>query len=159
MVQRTYSFLALIALATITVSLAQASSQTQISLINTSGDEIDLAWEEKDRILRIWTEFSNFNPDDESFAMQIIQSETGKVVSESTINVMTNSENLIINFNTFVLYAVNAEDICQNGEFNAEIMSLEEECIPSIGQYEIRILTNDGSVSQSTQFTISDSRS
>jgi len=158
MMQRTYSFLALIALATITVSLAQASSQTQISLINTSGDEIDLAWEEKDRILRIWTEFSNFNPDDESFAMQIIQSETGKIISESTINVMTNSENSAISFNTFVLYAVNAEDICQNDQFDAEIMSLEE-CIPLTGQYEMRILTNDGSVSQSTQFTISDSRS
>ena len=89
--------------------------------------------------------------------MQIIQSETGKVVSESTINVMTNSENSAISFNTFVLYAVNAEDICQNDEFDAEIMSLEE-CIPSTGQYEIRILTNDGSVTQSTQFTISDSR-
>jgi len=158
MMPKIYSSIVLVALATITVSLAYASSQTQISLTNITGNEIDLAWEEKDRILRIWTEFSNFNPDDESFAMQIIQSETGKVVSESTINVMTNSENSAISFNTFVLYAVNAEDICQNDQFDAEIMSLDE-CMPSTGQYEMRILTNDGSVSQSTQFTISDSRS
>ena len=158
MLPRTYSLIALVALATFTVSLAQASSLTQISLTNTTGDDVDLAWEEKDRILRIWTEVTNFNPDDKSFAMQIIQLETDKVVSESTINVLTNSENLAISFNTFVLYAVNAEDICQNDQFYAEIMSLEE-CMPLTGQYEMRILTNDGSVSQSTPFTISDSRS
>ena len=155
---KTYSFFALVALATFTVSLANASTQTQITLTNTTGVEIDLAWEEKDRILRVWTEFSKFNPDDMSFVMEIIQSETGKVVSESTINVMTNSKNSVISFNTFVLYAVNAEDICQNDQFDGEIISLEE-CIPLTGQYEMQISTNDGAVSQSTPFTISDSSS
>ncbi len=158
MMPKIYSFFALVALATFTVSLANASSQTQIVLTNTTGVEIDLAWEEKDRILRVWTEFSNFNPNDMAFVMEIIQSETGKVVSESTINVMTNSENSAISFNTFVLYAVNAEDICQNDQFDGEIISLEE-CIPLTGQYEMQISTNDGAVSQSTPFTISDSRS
>ena len=158
MTPKIYSFFALVALATFTVSLANASSQTQIVLTNTTGAEIDLAWEEKDRILRVWTEFSNFNPNDMAFVMEIIQSETGKVVSESTINVMTNSENSAINFNTFVLYAVNAEDICQNNQIDGEIISLEE-CIPLTGQYEMQISTNDGAVSQSTPFTISDSSS
>jgi len=158
MMPKIYSFFALVALATFTVSLANASSQTQIVLTNTTGAEIDLAWEEKDRILRVWTEFSNFNPNDMAFVMEIIQSETGKVVSESTINVMTNSENSAISFNTFVLYAVNAEDICQNDQFDGEIISLEE-CIPLTGQYEMQISTNDGAVSQSTPFTISDSSS
>ncbi len=158
MMPKTYSFFALVALATFTVSLANASTQTQITLTNTTGVEIDLAWEEKDRILRVWTEFSKFNPDDMSFVMEIIQSETGKVVSESTINVMTNSKNSVISFNTFVLYAVNAEDICQNDQFDGEIISLEE-CIPLTGQYEMQISTNDGAVSQSTPFTISDSSS
>jgi len=158
MMPKMYSFFALVALATFTVSLANASSQTQIVLTNTTGVEIDLAWEEKDRILRVWTEFSNFNPNDMAFVMEIIQSETGKVVSESTINVMTNSENSAISFNTFVLYAVNAEDICQNDQFDGEIISLEE-CIPLTGQYEMQISTNDGAVSQSTPFTISDSSS
>ena len=158
MMPKIYSFFALVALATFTVSLANASSQTQIVLTNTTGAEIDLAWEEKDRILRVWTEFSNFNPNDMAFVMEIIQSETGKVVSESTINVMTNSENSAISFNTFVLYAVNAEDICQNDQFDGEIISLEE-CIPITGKYEMQISTNDGAVSQSTPFTISDSSS
>ncbi len=158
MISRTPSLVLLFALATVTISMAHASSQPQISLTSVGNSEINLAWEEKDRMIRIWTEFSNFNPNDGSFIMQIIQAETGKIVSESTINVMTNSENSAISFNTFVLYAINAEDICQNDQFNAEIMSLDE-CMPSTGQYEMRILTNDGSVSQSTQFTISDSRS
>ena len=139
------------------MSIAYASNQPQISLTNAGNSEIDLAWEEKDKMVRVWTEFSNFNPNDGSFAMQIIQSETGKVVSESTINVMTNSENSAISFNTFVLYAINAEDICQNDQFDAGIMSLEE-CNPLTGQYEMRVSTNDGTEVKSITFTIIDTR-
>jgi hypothetical protein len=153
MISRTSTMALLFALTTVTVSMAYASNQPQISLINAGNSEIDLAWEEKDRMVRTWTQFSNFNPNDGSFIMQIAQSETGKIVSESTINVMTNSQNASINFNTFVLYAVNAEDICQNDEFDAEIMSLEE-CNPLTGQYEIMISTNDGTVVSSIPFTV-----
>ena len=147
----------LIALSTVTVSMSYASSQPQISLTNTDSSEIDLAWDEKDRMVRTWTEFSNFNPNDGSFQMKIIQSETRKIVSESTINVMTNSQDSSINFNTFVLYAVNAIDICQNDEFDDGIMSLEE-CNPLTGQYEMVISTNDDTEVKSTPFTIIDTR-
>ncbi len=157
MISRTSSLVLLFALATVTVSISHASSPSQISLTNAENSEIDLAWEEKDRMIRIWTEFSNFNPNDGSFIMQIIQAETGKIVSESTINVMTNSENSAISFNTFVLYAVNAEDICQNDQFEAGTMSLEE-CNPLTGQYEMRVSTNDGTVVKSITFTIIDTR-
>ena len=157
MISRTPTLVLLFALATVTMSIAYASNQPQISLTNVGNSEIDLAWEEKDKMVRVWTEFSNFNPNDGSFAMQIIQSETGKVVSESTINVMTNSENSAISFNTFVLYAINAEDICQNDQFDAGIMSLEE-CNPLTGQYEMRISTNDGTEVKSITFTIIDTR-
>ena len=157
MISRIPSLILLFALTTVTVSLAHASSQTQISLTSVGNTDIDLAWEDKDRMLRVWTEFSNFNPNDGSFMMQIIQAETNKIVSESTINVMTNSQSPAINFNSFVLYLANAEDICQNKEFNAKIMSLEE-CYPQTGQYEMRISTNDGTVVESTSFTIVDSR-
>ena len=157
MISRTPLIVVLIALSTVTISMAYASNPPQISLTNVGNSEIDLAWEEKDRMVRTWTEFSNFNPNDGSFVMQIIQSETGKIVSESTINVMTNSQNSSISFNTFVLYAVNAQDICQNDEFDAEIMSLEE-CNPLTGQYEMMISTNDGTVVNSTPFTIIDTR-
>jgi len=157
MVSRTPTLVLMFALATVTMSIAYASNQPQISLTNAGNSEIDLAWEEKDKMVRVWTEFSNFNPNDGSFAMQIIQSETGKVVSESTINVMTNSENSAISFNTFVLYAINAEDICQNDQFDAGIMSLEE-CNPLTGQYEMRVSTNDGTEVKSITFTIIDTR-
>jgi hypothetical protein len=157
MISRTPTLVLLFALATVTMSIAYASNPPQISLTNVGNSEIDLAWEEKDKMVRVWTEFSNFNPNDGSFAMQIIQSETGKVVSESTINVMTNSENSAISFNTFVLYAINAEDICQNDQFDAGIMSLEE-CNPLTGQYEMRVSTNDGTEVKSITFTIIDTR-
>ena len=157
MISRIPSLALLFVLTTVTISMAYASSPPQISLTNAGNSEIDLAWEEKDRMVRTWTQFSNFNPNDGSFMMQIIQSETDKIVSESTINVMTNSQNTSISFNTFVLYAVNAEDICQNDEFNAEIMSIEE-CSPLTGQYEMMISTNDGYIVKSTTFTIIDTR-
>jgi len=157
MISRTPSLVLLFALATVTISIAHASSPPQISLTNAGNSEIDLAWEEKDRMIRTWTEFSDFNPNDGSFIMQIIQPETGKIVSESTINVMTNSENSAISFNTFVLYAVNAEDICQNEEFDAGVMS-SEECNPMTGLYEMTVSTNDGTTVKSITFTIIDTR-
>lgn len=152
------SMLALLfALSTVTISLVNASNQSQIFLTNAGNSEIDLAWEEKDRMLRVWTEFYNFNPDDGSFIMQIIQSETGKIVSESTINVMTNSQEPLIHFNTFVLYAVNAEDICQNEEYDPKKMP-EEECNPLTGEYEMRVLSKDENTVSSSTFTIIDTR-
>ncbi|GBF24946.1 hypothetical protein MnTg01_01292 [archaeon MnTg01] len=157
MISRTPTLVLLLTLTTVTISMAYASSQPQISLTNAGNFEIDLAWEEKDRMVRTWTEFSNFNPNDGSFIMQIIQFETGKIVSESKINVMTNSQSASISFNTFVLYAVNAEDVCENEEFDAGIMSLEE-CNPVTGQYKMRVSTNDGTVVKSITFTIIDSQ-
>ena len=157
MISRTPTLVLLLTLTTVTISMAYASSQPQISLTNAGNSEIDLAWEEKDRMVRTWTEFSNFNPNDGSFIMQIIQSETGKIVSESKINVMTNSQSASISFNTFVLYAVNAEDVCENEEFDAGIMSLEE-CNPVTGQYKMRVSTNDGTAVKSITFTIIDSQ-
>ena len=157
MISRTPSLIMLFALITVTISLAHASAQPQISLTNAGSSEVDLAWQEKDRMIRTWTEFSNFNPNDGSFIMQIIQAETGRIVSESTINVMTNCQSDSISFNTFVLYAVNAQDICQNEEFDAGIMSLKE-CNPLTGQYEMTVSTNDGTVVKSITFTIIDSQ-
>jgi len=154
---RAYSLVAIFALATISVTMAHASSQTQISLASLGNTEIDLAWNEEDRLVQTWTEFSNFNPNDGSFIVKIIQSETGKVVSDSTIQVITQSQSSGIDFNSSVWYGVNAEDICQNEEFDAKTSSLTE-CDPLTGQYEMQITTNDGSVVESTSFTIVDTR-
>lgn len=157
MISRTPLMTVFFALSAVTFSMAFASSQPQISLINVGNSEFDLAWEPEDRIFRVWTEFSNFNPNDGSFFMKIIQSETGEIVSKSTINVMTNSQNSSIDFNSFVLYAINSDDICQNEEFDSLTMSFEE-CDPLTGQYEMIVSTNDGLIIKSTSFIIIDSR-
>jgi len=154
---RAYSLVAIFALATISITMAHASSQTQISLASLGNTEIDLAWNEEDRLVQTWTEFSNFNPNDGSFTVKIIQSETGKVVSDSTIQVITQSQSSGIDFNSSVWYVVNAEDICQNEEFDAKTSSWTK-CDPLTGQYEMQITTNDGSVVESTSFTIVDTR-
>jgi hypothetical protein len=52
---------------------------------------------------------------------------------------------------------VNAEDICQNEDFDAKT-SAGTECDPLTGQYEMQISTKDGSAVESTTFTIVDSR-
>ncbi len=154
---RAYSLVAIFALVTISVTMAHASSQTQISLASLGNTEIDLAWNEEDRLVQTWTEFSNFNPNDGSFTVKIIQSETGKVVSDHNVQVITQSQSSAIDFNSSVWYGVNAEDICQNEEFDAKTSSLTE-CDPLTGQYEMQITTNDGSVVESTSFTIVDTR-
>ena len=153
----TLSLAAIFALATLSVTMAYASSPTQISLASFGNTDIDLAWSDQDRIIKSWTSFSNFNPSDGSFTMQIVQSETGKVVADSTIQLITQSKSSAIDFNSFVMYMVSAEDICQNDEFDAET-SAWQECNPLTGQYEMHVSTNDGSVVESTTFTIVDSR-
>ena len=154
---RTYSLAAIFALAAISFTMAHASSQTQISLASFGNTDIDLAWSDQDRIIKSWTSFSNFNPSDGSFTMQIVQSETGKVVADSTIQLITQSKSSAIDFNSFVMYMISAEDICQNDEFDAET-SAWQECNPLTGQYEMHVSTNDGLVVESTTFTIVDSR-
>ena len=155
---RTYSLAAIFALAAISFTMAHAaSSQTQISLTSFGNTDIDLAWDDHDCIIRSWTEVSNFNPNDGSFAIQIVQSETGKVVSDSSIQIITTSQSSSIDFKSFVMYMVTAEDICQNEEYDAE-KSTGQECNPLTGEYEMHVSTNDGSAVESTTFNIVDSR-
>jgi len=154
---RTLSLAAIFALAAISFTMAHASSQTQISLTSFGNTEIDLAWNDQDRIIKSWAGFSDFNPSDGSFTMQIVQSETGKVVADTTIQLITTSQSSAIDFNSFVMYMVSTEDICQNDEFDAET-SAWQECNPLTGEYEMHVSTNDGSVVESITFTIVDSR-
>ncbi len=157
MVPKTYSLVALLVLATITVTTAHASSQTQISLTSFGNTEIDLAGNEGERILRSWSEFSNYNPSDGSFAMHIVQTETGKTVAESTIQVLTTSTSSEIDFNSFVAYMVNEEDICQNENYDPSAEA-SQDCDPLTGEYEMQVSTIDGSVVESIPFSIVDSR-
>lgn len=54
---RAYSLVAIFALATISVTMVHASSQTQIALSSVGNSEIDLAWNEGDRLVRSWLSF------------------------------------------------------------------------------------------------------
>ena len=154
MESRTSSLAAIFALVAISFTMAHASSQTQISLASIGNTEIDLAWDDQNRLIRSWSEVSSFNPADGSLTMQIVQTETGKVVSDTAMQVMTSSQSSTIDFNSFVIYMVNAEDICQNDVGT----STNQECDPLLGEYEMHVSTNDGSVVGSTTFTIVDSR-
>ena len=145
---------AILVLSLMPISMAKASSQTTITMTSVGNTEIGLAWGEKDRMIRSWTEFTSFDPNDGYFQMKIIQQETRKVVSESTIQVMTSSVEPEINFNSFVLYMINLQDICQNEDYD-NTMSVHE-CNPMTGLYEMEISTKDGVVKDSTTFTILD---
>lgn len=151
------SLFALFAIATMTIPFAQATNPTQIALTSYGNTEIDLDWDESEQTISTWTSVSGFDPNDKSFTMQIVQTETGKVVAETPIAVVINSQSSSIDFNIFVKYQVNAEDICLNAEFDSSSMSWQE-CNPLTGQYEMQVSTNDGSVAESTVFTIVDTR-
>ena len=157
MASKVLSLIGFFAIATIMIPLAQASSPTQIALTSYGNTEVDLAWDDNRQMISTWTSVSNFDPNDKSFTMQIVQTETGNVVAETPIIVLTNSQSSSIDFNVFIKYQVNAEDICQNAEFDSSKPSLQE-CNPLTGQYEMQISTNDGSVVESTTFTIIDTR-
>jgi len=157
MASKVLSLIAFFAIATIMIPLAQASSPTQIALTSYGNTEVDLAWDDNRQMISTWTSVSNFDPNDKSFTMQIVQTETGNVVAETPIIVLTNSQSSSIDFNVFIKYQVNAEDLCQNAENDSSKPSLQE-CNPLTGQYEMQISTNDGSVVESTTFTIIDTR-
>ncbi len=157
MASQILSIIALFAIAAIMIPLAQASSPTQIELTSVGNTEVDLAWEKREQMISTWTSFTNFDKNDKSFSVQIIQQETGDVVSERTITVGTNSPISLIDFNSFVKYRVNAEDICQNENYDESEPTLQD-CNPLTGQYEMQVSTNDRSVVESTTFTIVDTR-
>jgi len=157
MASQILSIIALFAIATIMIPLAQAASPTEIELTSVGNTQVDLAWDKSERMISTWTSVSNYDKNDKSFTMKIIQEETGDVVAETPISVITNSQSSSIDFNLFIKYRVNAEDICQNEQYDASKPALNE-CNPLTGAYEMQVSADDGSVVESTTFTIVDTR-
>ncbi len=157
MASQILSIIALFAIATMMIPLAQASSPTQIELSSYGNTEVDLDWDKSERMISTWTSVSNYDKNDKSLTMTIVQEETGNVVAETPISVVTNSESSSIDFNLFIKYRVNAEDICQNEEYDSSQPALND-CNPLTGVYEMQVSANDGSVVESTTFTIVDTR-
>jgi len=157
MASQILSIIALFAIATIMIPLAQAASPTEIELTSVGNTQVDLAWDKSERMISTWTSVSNYDKNDKSFTMKIVQEETGDVVAETPISVITNSQSSSIDFNLFIKYRVNAEDICQNENYDSSTPSLQE-CNPLTGAYEMQVSADDGSVVESTTFTIVDTR-
>ena len=150
-----YSLSILFALAFITIPLAQASEEPSLDLTLVGDSVLDLNSLDKDRMVRVYAEFANFDPSDEYFVLEIIQSSTGKIVSESVVNVQSTS-NSLISFNSFVHYKVNPQDICADEGPDNEIQT---KCTNIMtGDYQIQITTKDQSITKSEKFSIIDTR-
>ena len=151
-----YLLSGIIVLAVMAVPLAQATQESLLDLTLVGNSVIDLNSLEKDRMLRVYSEFVNFDPSDEYFLMEIIQASTGKTVSETIINVQSTSTSLI-NFNSFVYYMVNEHDICAD-EIESE-NEIQIECSNVMtGEYLIQIASKDQSVIKTEKFSIIDTR-
>ncbi len=116
---------------------------------------VDLNWDEKDRLVRVYAEFTNFDIRDGYFNMNIIQSSTGNTVASSEINVYSTSDGKV-DFNSFVLYMVNDRDICSYDMSDAEENVVCSDVIT--GDYEFKVTTLDSAVSSSEIFFIIDTR-
>lgn len=151
---RYYSLAVAFAFAMISIPLAQAADSPAVDSTLVSNSEFDLNWEEKDRIVRAFAQFNDFDINDRSFDMDIVQSSTGNTVASSQVNVYSTSEGLV-DFGSMVSYMVNDRDICAYDMSEAE----EDEVCTDVmtGNYEMIISTKSGQ-STSEQFNIVDNR-
>jgi len=138
-----------------TVPLAYAASGPQLGISLVSGFEIDLDSADKDRMVHTWVSFSNFDPSDKFYTIEIIQSETGNTVSTNEVYVFSTVDTPVT-FGSFGLYVVEELDLCENEEAmeNEDV----ENCNPVTGDYQMKISTRDGSVSESVGFSVIDTR-
>ena len=151
---RYYSLAVVFAFAVISIPLAQAADSPAIDSTLVGNSEIDLNWEEKDRVVRAFAQFNDFDIDDRSFTMDIIQSSTGKTVASSNVYVYSTSDGLV-DFGSMVSYMVNDRDICTYDMSEAD----EDDVCTNVmtGAYEMVISTKAGE-SVSEQFSIVDNR-
>ena len=150
-----YSLAVVFAFAAITIPLAHASESLQLNTSLVGNAAFDLDWEDKDKLVRVYAQFANFDLDDKYFQMNIIQSETGNIVATSQIHVYSTAKD-VANFNSFVSYMVNDRDICTYDMTDAE---QDEVCLDVMtGDYELQVTSRDGTVAASEAFSISDSR-
>ena len=143
MISKLYLATLFVLLAAMTIPLAYASGTTEVKVTTVSGSVIDLDSLEKDRMVRAYGEFVDFDLNDGYFLMKIIQPSTGEIISESKIYVASTAEGLI-NFNSHVVYLISDEAIK-----NGNIMT---------GDYQMQLTTKDGSAVEHIPFSIIDTR-
>ena len=128
-----------ILLSVASVPFAFASSSTQLTLTTVGSSVIDLKSPEQDRILQVYAQFVDFDINDGSFLMKVIEESTGKQVFDSTIYVASTATGLV-SFNSHVFYLI-TNDVLENNEVTP-------------GSYLMQVFTKDGSVVESVPFSV-----
>jgi len=148
-----FSIAVLATLSVLTIPLAQATESTQIDAILIGNSAVDVNGEVGERLVRAYAQFANFDISEKYFNVDVIQLETGNVVSSSQVNVYSTSDGLI-NFGSLVGYLVNDRDICSYDMSNATESSVCTDVMT--GNYQIEISTRNGIMAEPVQFSILD---
>jgi len=146
-----FSIAVLATLSVLTVPLAQAAESTQIDASLIGNSAIDVNGEVGERLVRAYAQFVNFDISEKYFNVDVIQLETGNVVSSSQVNVYSTSTGLI-DFGSLVGYLVNDRDICSYDISNAAEGSVCTDVMT--GNYQIEISTRNGIMAEPVQFSI-----
>ncbi len=128
-----FSIAVLATLSVLTMPLAQATEATQIDATLIGNSAVDVNGEVGDRLVRAYAQFANFDISEKYFNVDVIQLETGNVVSSSQVNVYSTSDGLI-NFGSMVGYLVPKDSLA--------------------GNYQIEISTRNGIMAEPVQFSI-----
>ena len=128
-----FSIAVLATLSVLIMPLAQATESTQIDAILIGNSAVDANGEVGERLVRAYAQFANFDISEKYFNVDVIQLETGNVVSSSQVNVYSTSDGLI-NFGSLVGYLVPKDSLA--------------------GNYQIEISTINGIIAEPVQFSI-----
>ena len=128
-----FSIAVLATLSVLTMPLAQATESTQIDAILIGNSAIDVNGEVGERLVRAYAQFANFDISEKYFNVDVIQLETGNVVSSSQVKVYSISDGLI-DFGSLVGYLVPKDSLA--------------------GNYQIEISTRNGIMAEPVQFSI-----
>lgn len=128
-----FSIAVLATLSVLTMPLAQATESTQIDAILIGNSSVDVNGEVGDRLVRAYAQFANFDISEKYFNVDVIQLETGNVVSSSQVKVYSTSDGLI-DFGSLVGYLVPKDSLA--------------------GNYQIEISTINGIMAEPVQFSI-----
>jgi len=128
-----FTIAVLAALSVLTIPLAQATESTQIDATLIGNSVIDVNGEAGDRLVRAYAQFANFDISEKHFNVDVIQLETGNVVSSSQVKVYSTSTGQI-DFGSMVGYLVSQDSMA--------------------GNYQIEISTRNGIIAEPVQFSI-----
>lgn len=129
----------LVLIASVALPSAFAQVSTELTLTNIGPSQINLFDAEKDRVIRAYAEFENFNLDDKYFVMEIIRESNGQTIHSSQIVVGSTASD-IVSFNSQVIYVITDEML--------------EEYLISPGDYQMQVKTKGGSIAESISFSI-----